>query len=132
MNSKRKFLKHGGCPDCRPLDSLRGRHNVPAAALVHRNPFLGLLAEIHRLLAATAAFDQWTEVSRSRPVAVAVGVGVASVTVVTAVVALGMENTDSVFIDSSVKCLTNNKNLIVIYSHFWCAYHIISSVGVDY
>lgn len=93
------FLRHSGRR--RPLlsapHSLRGRHDVPAAALVHRHPFLGLLAEIHCLLAATtaAAFDRRTEeVRRTRPVAVGVApvaVGVAPVAVVTAVVALRME-----------------------------------------
>lgn len=62
--------------------SLRGRHDVPAAALVHQNPFLGLLAEVYCLLAA-GAFDHRTqEVRCPRPV----GVGVASMAVVTAVV----------------------------------------------
>lgn len=68
---------------------LRGRHDVPTAALIHRNPFLGLLAEVYCLLAAGAFDHRAQEVHCPRPVAVGmggVGVGVASVAVVTAVV----------------------------------------------
>lgn len=72
-----------------PPHSLRCRHDVPAAALIHPYPLLGLLAEIHRLL---ATFDQRAkEVRCQRPVSM----GVASVPVVTAVVALTMEIQES-------------------------------------
>lgn len=104
-NHKRKSIQiftttWTAAPQLSGPHSLRRRHDVPAAAFVHRHPFLWLLAEIHCLLAATAtaaAFDQRAEKVRcTRPVAVgvasvAVGVGVASVAVVTAVVALRME-----------------------------------------
>lgn len=84
------------------LHSLSGRHDVPAAALVHRNPFLGLLAEIHRLLAAAAAtFDH-----RAQEVCCpwTVAVRVASVAVVTAVVHVALRMERQRFIIHSFQC----------------------------
>lgn len=59
--------------------SLRGCHDVPAAAFIHERPFLWLLAEVQRLI---TAFDQLTKGVRcSRPMAV----GVTPMSMVTAV-----------------------------------------------
>lgn len=74
-------VKRGEGGEKRSRHSLRGLHDVPAAAVLHVGPFPRLLTEIHHLICTFAVKIAHEGVCRSWPVAV----GVAPMSVVTVV-----------------------------------------------